>query len=119
MVFPHVWRFGCPGRYEVSLAVRDRLGVESEPARTQVDVLSATGVAVVGSLWGWARPSWYGGSVNVNVNRYNNINVNRPPINSPVWRPPPPGGPGGRPIRPPGGPVGPAVRVRPVIGGRI
>ena len=65
----------------------------------------ATGVAVVGSLWGWARPSWYGGNVNVNVNRYNTINVNRPPINSAVWRPPA-GGVGGRPIRPPVGPVG-------------
>ena len=32
----------------------------------------ATGVAVVGSLWGWARPSWYGRNVNVNVNHYNN-----------------------------------------------
>ncbi len=66
----------------------------------------ATGVAVVGSLWGWARPGWHGGYVNVNVNRYNTINVNRPPINSPGWRPPAAGGPGGRPIRPPGGPVG-------------
>jgi Protein of unknown function (DUF3300) len=65
----------------------------------------ATGAVVVGSLWGWARPSWYGGSVNVNVNRYNNINVNRPPINSAVWRPPA-GGVGGRPIRPPSGPIG-------------
>ena len=69
----------------------------------------ATGVAVVGSLWGWARPSWYGGHVNVNVSRYNNINVNRPPINSSVWRPPA-GGVGGRPIRPPGGPVGAPAR---------
>jgi hypothetical protein len=66
----------------------------------------ATGVVVVGSLWGWARPAWYGGRVNVNVNYYNSINVNRPPINSPVWRPPAGGGVGGRPIRPPGGPVG-------------
>jgi hypothetical protein len=65
----------------------------------------ATGVAVVGSLWGWARPSWYGGNVNVNVSRYNNINVNRAAIQSNVWRPPA-GGVGGRPIRPPGGPVG-------------
>ena len=73
----------------------------------------ATGVAVVGSLWGWARPTWYGGSVNVNVNRYNTINVNRPPINSPVWRPPS-GGVGGRPIRPPGGPVGGPARPVPL-----
>ena len=73
----------------------------------------ATGVAVVGSLWGWARPSWYGGHVNVNVNHYNNINVNRPPINSSVWRPPA-GGVGGRPIRPPGGPVGAPARPVPL-----
>jgi hypothetical protein len=72
----------------------------------------ATGVAVVGSLWGWARPSWYGGNVNVNVNRYNNINVNRPPINSPAWRPP--AGVGGRPVRPPVGPVGPPARPIPL-----
>ena len=65
----------------------------------------ATGVAVVGSMWGWARPSWYGGNVNVNVNTYNSINVNRAPINSAVWRPPA-GGVGGRPISAPVGPVG-------------
>jgi hypothetical protein len=79
----------------------------------------ATGVAVVGSLWGWARPVWYCGnggygSVNVNVNHYNNINVNRPPINSPVWRPPAGGGTGGRPIRPSGGPVGAPARPTPL-----
>jgi len=73
----------------------------------------ATGVAVVGSMWGWARPSWYGGNVNVNVNHYNNINVNRPPINSGVWRPPA-AGVGGRPIRPPGGPVGAPGRPTPL-----
>ncbi|HUC19517.1 MAG TPA: DUF3300 domain-containing protein [Acetobacteraceae bacterium] len=70
----------------------------------------AAGVAVVGSLWGWAQPSWYHGNVNVNVNRWNNINVNRTAINSNVWRPPPPGV-GGRPIRPPGGPVGTPARL--------
>ena len=36
----------------------------------------AAGAAVVGGLWGWASPSWGGGYANVNVNRYNNINVN-------------------------------------------
>jgi hypothetical protein len=41
-------------------------------------------------------------AVNVNVARYNDINVNRPAIHSNVWRPPT----GGRPIRAPGGPVG-------------
>jgi hypothetical protein len=46
----------------------------------------ASGVAVVGSLWGWARPAWGRGSVDVNVNRFNSINVNRVQINSNVWR---------------------------------
>jgi Protein of unknown function (DUF3300) len=36
----------------------------------------ATGVAVVGSLWGWGDCNWGGGNVNVNVNNYNNINRN-------------------------------------------
>ncbi|MGD0103574.1 MAG: DUF3300 domain-containing protein [Rhodopila sp.] len=70
----------------------------------------ATGVAVVGSLWGWARPGWGSGYVNVNVNRYNNINVNRTHINSNVWQP---NRPGGRPAglqRPPNGPVGQPAR---------
>ena len=84
----------------------------------------ATGVAVVGSLWNVGRPVWGAGSVNVNVNRWNTINVNRPPIHNGNWRPPsgggnypgggnnprPPGGPGGRPIQPPAGPVGPPNR---------
>jgi hypothetical protein len=70
----------------------------------------ATGVAVVGSLWGWARPGWGAGYVNVNVNHYNNINVNRTHINSNVWQP---NRPGGRPAglqRPPNGPVGQPAR---------
>jgi hypothetical protein len=46
----------------------------------------ATGVALVGSLWGWASPGWGRGDVNVNVSRYNNINVNRTQINSNRWR---------------------------------
>jgi hypothetical protein len=46
----------------------------------------AGGVAVVGSLWGWARPGWGRGGVDVNVNRFNAINVNRVQINSNVWR---------------------------------
>jgi hypothetical protein len=70
----------------------------------------ATGVAVVGSLWGWARPGWGSGYVNVNVRHYNNINVNRTHINSNVWQP---NRPGGRPAglqRPPNGPVGRPAR---------
>lgn len=35
------------------------------------------GVAVTGALWGWGRPNWGNGSVNVNVNRFNSINANR------------------------------------------
>jgi hypothetical protein len=46
----------------------------------------AGGVALVGSLWGWASPGWGRGDVDINVNRYNNINVNRNQINSNVWR---------------------------------
>ncbi len=69
----------------------------------------AAGAAVVGGLWGWARPGWNTGSVSINAARYNNINVNRPPIRSGTWRPPA-GGVGGRPVRPPGGPVGAPAR---------
>ena len=45
----------------------------------------AAGAAVVGGLWGWASPGWGGGYANVNVNRYNNINVNRSQIASSRW----------------------------------
>jgi Protein of unknown function (DUF3300) len=69
----------------------------------------AAGVAIVGGLWGWARPAWSSGTVAINASRYNSINVNRPPIRSATWRPPA-GGVGGRPIRPPGGPVGRPAR---------
>jgi hypothetical protein len=37
----------------------------------------AGGAAIVGSLWGWGSPNWGRGDINVNANRYNNINVNR------------------------------------------
>ena len=85
----------------------------------------ATGVAVVGSLWGWATPRWgwgggyyggsvnrFGGNINVNTNRYNNItvnNVNRGNFNGNSWRPPA-NGPGRPGARPPGGPVGRPAR---------
>ena len=71
----------------------------------------AAGVAVVGGLWGWARPAWNTGNVAINASRYNNININRPPIQSGTWRPPA-GGVAGRPGRPPGGPVGAPARPR-------
>ena len=46
----------------------------------------ATGAAVVNSLWGWGRPVWGGGYANINVNRYNQINVNRTQITNNTWR---------------------------------
>ncbi len=74
------------------------------------------GVAITAGLWNLATPNWgwrgpgYGG-VNVNVNRWNNVNVNRPPIHNGTWRPPPSGRPGGwNAGRPPAGPVGRPVR---------
>jgi Protein of unknown function (DUF3300) len=70
----------------------------------------AAGVAITAGLWGWANPNWRNGNININSQRYNNINVGRPPINSGDWRPPAAGGPGGRPGRPPGGPVGGPAR---------
>jgi hypothetical protein len=70
------------------------------------------GVAITAGLWGWASPNWGRGNVNVNVNNWNNINVNRQHINSNVWnasnrpgglspaqRRPPMTGPVGRPSR--------------------
>jgi len=35
------------------------------------------GIAISSSLWGWGRPNWHGGNVNVNVNQFNSINSNR------------------------------------------
>ncbi len=40
-------RFGCPGRYEVSLSVRDALGVESAPVAIEVDAVPSSGAPVV------------------------------------------------------------------------
>ncbi len=61
------------------------------------------GIAITASLWDIGRPDWRGRNVNVDVNRYNRINVRRPPIAPGGWRPG-----GGRPAfnRPPTGPVG-------------
>src|SRR6516225_4319841 len=42
------------------------------------------GVAVAGSLWGWGRPNWGGGSVNINTNRFNSIN--RTAISGSTWQ---------------------------------
>lgn len=75
----------------------------------------AAGVAVVGSLWGWATPHWggYGGNINVNTNRYNNItvnNANRANFSGDRWQPPA-GTPGRPAARPPPGPVGAPTRL--------
>jgi hypothetical protein len=46
------------------------------------------GVAIAGGLWNVGSPNWRYGNVNVNVNRWNTVNINRVQINSPNWRPP-------------------------------
>ena len=66
----------------------------------------AAGAAVVGGLWGWASPAWGGGYANVNVNRFNNINVNRAQIASSRWNSAAAGGRAGNFSRAPSGPVG-------------
>lgn len=64
------------------------------------------GVGVVSSLWNVATPNWGRGNVNVNVNRWNSVNVNHARINNAQWRAParPAGGTAWRP--PANGPVG-------------
>jgi len=49
----------------------------------------ATGVVVVGSLFGFARPRWHHREVHIDVDRFNRINVNRAAMQSPLWHPPP------------------------------
>jgi hypothetical protein len=70
------------------------------------------GIAITAGLWNLATPNWgwrgtgYGG-VNVNVNRWNQVNVNRSQLHNSNWRPPASGRPGGWTAgRPPAGPVG-------------
>ena len=71
------------------------------------------GLAITAGLWGWAGANWNRGDVNVNVNRWNNINGNRQRINSGTWNAAanrtaaqrqnlqrPPRGPVGSPSRP-------------------
>ena len=80
----------------------------------------AAGAAVVGGLWGWASPAWGGGYANVNVNRFNNINVNRAQIASSRWNSATAGGRAGNFSRAPSGPVGlPAVRKFPYRAARL
>lgn len=44
------------------------------------------GFAVANSLWGWGRCDWNRRDIDIDINRYNNINVNRPPITSNKWQ---------------------------------
>ncbi len=44
------------------------------------------GVAVTSSLWGWGRPNWSGGSISINSNQFNRINVNRNVISGNTWQ---------------------------------
>ncbi len=76
-----------------------------------------TGVAISAGLWGWASPNWGHKNVYVNVNHYNNINVNRPPLNNSNWQPRPPAKAPGGGYRPPSGPVG-APGYRPPAAGK-
>ena len=67
------------------------------------------GIAVTAGLWGWAGSNWNNGSVNINANRWNNINVNRARTAANTWSPPLNRAGGRTPAslsRPPAGPVG-------------
>lgn len=44
------------------------------------------GFAIANEIWGWNSFDWYRGNIDININRYNNINVNRPAINNNVWQ---------------------------------
>lgn len=44
------------------------------------------GFAVAGALWGWGRCDWRRHDININVKKYNNININRAKITSNSWR---------------------------------
>jgi hypothetical protein len=57
-----------------------------------IGLVFGVGIPIFGGLWGWARPNWRGGGFYVDVNRYNRINVNRPPIRNSGWRAPGPSG---------------------------
>ncbi len=44
------------------------------------------GVAVTSSLWGWGRPNWGGGSISINSNQFNRINLNRNVVTGNTWQ---------------------------------
>lgn len=43
------------------------------------------GIAVAASIWGWGHCNWRRHDIDVNVNKWNNINVNRAKITSNRW----------------------------------
>ncbi|MGE0022847.1 MAG: DUF3300 domain-containing protein [Hyphomicrobium sp.] len=45
----------------------------------------AAGVAVAASIWDWGHCDWHHHDIDINVNKWNNINVNRPKITSNTW----------------------------------
>ena len=67
----------------------------------------ATGVVVVGSLFGFARLKFHRHEVHIDKDRFDHMNhmdVNRAAMQTEIWHPPP-ASMAGRPVRPPAGPV--------------
>ena len=69
----------------------------------------ATGVAIIAGLSGWAGCGWGNNTININSQRYNQINNNRTQARSNTFRASAGAGTG-RPTRPPGGPAGRPAR---------
>jgi hypothetical protein len=44
------------------------------------------GFAIANEIWGWNRFDWRRGDIDIDINRYNNINVNRPAITNNTWQ---------------------------------
>lgn len=44
------------------------------------------GFAIANNLWGWGRCDWNRNNINIDVDRFNKINVNRPKITNTNWQ---------------------------------
>ncbi len=44
------------------------------------------GVAIVAGFWGWARPGWGGGDINIDADRIRNVNIDRDRIQGGRWQ---------------------------------
>lgn len=44
------------------------------------------GIGIVDSLWGWSHWDWPRHRIQIDVNRFNAINVHRPPVTTNIWR---------------------------------